>query len=156
MLKYLQLVWYSWCSCICVYSSGKCIWRVKAPKLQEKISPYIVDSCIFVLEMVGTWLVQDWRSVSWRGYRGLPNQIGGELSELLGSQPGSEQHQPTAPQHHQHPAQQTTANLLYFKYLGLRETRNMCLLSCTLCHTQFHCFTFGKHPLIQFNKQKIT
>ena len=37
-----------------------------------------------------------WRSVSWRGYRGLPNQIGGELSELLGSQPGSEQHQPTS------------------------------------------------------------
>ena len=42
-------------------------------------------------------------------------------------------------QHHQHPAQQTTANnskyLLYFK-TGKLEARSMCLLSCTLCHRQ--------------------
>ena len=63
-----------------------------------------------------------WRSVSWRGYRGLPNQIGGELSDLLGSQPGSEQH---------HPAPSTANNskyLLYFKDLGLCQTRSMCVL----------------------------
>ena len=56
-----------------------------------------------------------WRSVSWRGYRGLPNQIGGELSELHGSQPGSEQHQPT-------PTPSTANNrkhILYYKTVKL-------------------------------------
>ena len=136
MLKCLQ--WFNSQSLHLCISSRKMCLKGERPKINFKTLKSIKTqddnsfiSCVSVDMQIlnkkgGRWWCRCWwRSVSWRGYRGLPNQIGGELSELFGSQPGSEQHQPT-PSSTQHSNQQQI-------YFILRIWDSVKLEACVYC-----------------------